>query len=144
MSEEKTKRDKHEYARLQIEGLLSIRPPRKPAKYRQRDRWAPAEGPTLYLGQKCVYRVQDKRFGLKSNVTGYLLCRIISWRESEDAFWWSSDTTIYMVPEESSSPKLDDMLGTLIHARYSIGHYVYGNSITSFDAKDMPPRREAA
>lgn len=141
MAIEKTKRDRHEYARLQLEGLLGIRPPKKPAEYRRNDDYAPPEGPTLYLGQKCVLRVQSKGFG-PSTVKGYLLCRIISWREEEG--WWSTDTTIYMVPEGSSHPELDDMIGALTHSHYRVGRFTYGNTIISFDAKDMPPRREAA
>lgn len=142
MGIEKTKRDRHEYARLQIEGLLGIRPPRKPAQYRQRDRYDPPEGPVLYVGQKCILRVGSKGFG-KSTVKGYLLCRIISWSE-EDEGWWHRGCTLYVVPEGSSSPDLDHRIGQLTHAYYDSGRAMYGSGIFSFDAKDMPLRREAA
>ena len=142
MAIEKTKRDRHEYARLQIEGLLRIRPPRSPAQYRQRDKYDPPEGPVLYVGQKCVLRVCSTGWRPRS-VKGYLLCRIISWSEEAEG-WWHRGCTLYLVPEESSAADLDHRIGELTHSYYDSGRDIYGSGVISFDAKDMPPRREAA
>lgn len=135
MAIERTVRERHEYARLQIEGLIPIRPPRKPAEYRQRDRLAPDTAPILRCGLPCVVRIQRD-----GSVKGYLLCRVISWREHPES-WWDSDTTIYMVPEAASSPELMEEIGVLRHARYSPERgrsWGWYSDIYSFDAADMP------
>ncbi len=137
MGTEKTVVDRHEYAALQIEGLLRITPPRSPARYRQEDTHEPEHGPMLHCGKKCVVRVSE---GL--NIIGYMLCRIVSWDERETN-WWSGRTTIYLTAEATSSEKLEGRIGKLFHATY----FTHGprkwsslRGIVSFDPADMPRR----
>jgi hypothetical protein len=143
MGTEKTIRDRHEYAAMQLEGLFSIRPPKSPAVYRQEYRDHPETAPELYCGQKVVMRTQVGR-----DVIGYLLCRIVSWENNESR--WSYRTAIYVVPEETSTPKLDERIGVLTHAYVTKArrpsYYYWGgdNQIISFDPADMPKRMEEA
>lgn len=143
MGTEKRIREIHDYAKLQLEGLLSIRPPHSPAKYHQADKWQPESAPDIYCGQKCVVRATGN--GFKGDVLGYLLCRVISWAKRESL--WTSHTVIYLVPEQSSSEALDDRIGVITHANYHPKRTVYwngGQEIISFDIADMPRRAKAA
>ena len=144
MAIEKTIRDKHEHAAMQLEGLLGIRPPKSPAIYHKDWKEDPDTGPTIYCGQRVVVRVTQQRKG----VAGYLLCRIISWADNSTV--WSLRTCVYLVAEQASTSALDDRVGQLFHAnvdmhsRRSSYYFNNGNEIVSFDPKDMPKRIEIA
>lgn len=145
MAIEKTHRDKHAHAALQLEGLLGLRPPPSPAEYQRRYDDEPETGPVLYCGAKVVVRV-TRWARSKRVVAGYLLARVVAWEEN--AARWGYGTCVYLVAERATTSELDDRVGQLSHAyvardgRTRYGYFGGSRSleIVSFDAADLPRR----